>query len=246
MNARDQRSWAGPAGYVFAPDRKAEGPAAHLTHFKGVLHIDRYAGFDRLTDAGNIILACWAHTGRKFYEVAQPEDTPVAHEALRRIASLYAVEAQLRGQSPAHRLAARRGFAKPIVDSLRPWLEVQLPQLPGRRNLGEAIGYALSRWVGLTRFLPDGCIELDTNPVDRTIRPVAFGRKNNLFAGSDGGRERWAILCSLIETCKLNDVGLYTYLRDVLQRMVDGHPINRLDELLPWNRSSAGPAAGNA
>lgn len=237
--ARDQRSWAGPeppaAVYVFAPDRKAERPAAHLTHFRGVLHVDGYAGFERLTGAGNITLAaCWAHTRRKFYEVAQAEDTPIAHEALRRIASLYAVEAQVRGQSPAHRLATRRALAKPIIDSLRLWLEVQLPQLPGRGNLAEAIRYALSRWDGLTRFLHDGRIELDTNPVERAIRPVALGRKNHLFAGSDGGGERWAILCSLIETCKLNDVEPYAYLRDVLQRMVDGHPINRLDELLPW------------
>ncbi|KJC45275.1 IS66 family transposase [Bradyrhizobium sp. LTSP857] len=237
--ARDQRSWAGPeppaAVYVFAPDRKAERPAAHLTHFRGVLHVDGYAGFERLTDGGNVTLAaCWAHARRKFYEVAQAEDTPSAHEALRRIASLYAVEAQVRGQSPAHRLATRRALAKPIIDSLRLWFEVQLPQLPGRGNLAEAIRYALSRWDGLTRFLHDGRIELDTNPVERAIRPVALGRKNHLFAGSDGGGERWAILCSLIETCKLNDVEPYAYLRDVLQRMVDGHPINRLDELLPW------------
>lgn len=249
--ARDQRSWAGPeppaAVYVFAPDRKAERPAAHLTHFRGVLHVDGYAGFERLTGAGNITLAaCWAHTRRKFYEIAQAEDTPIAHEALRRIASLYAVEEQVRGQSPAHRLAARRALAKPIIDSLRLWLEVQLPQLPGRGNLAEAIRYALSRWDGLTRFLYDGCIELDTNPVERAIRPVALGRKNHLFAGSDGGGERWAILCSLIETCKLNDIEPCAYLRDVLQRMVDGHPINRLDELLPWNWSSAGQAAANA
>ncbi|VIO70909.1 hypothetical protein CI1B_35070 [Bradyrhizobium ivorense] len=134
---------------MFAPDPKAERLAAHLTHVNGVLHIDGYAGFDRLIDTGNITLAaCWVHTGRKFYEVAQSEDTQVAHKALRRIASLYAVEVQLRGQSPARRLAPRRAFAKPVVDSLRFWLEVQLPQLPGRGNLGEAIGYALSRWDG--------------------------------------------------------------------------------------------------
>lgn len=147
----------------------------------------------------------------------------------------------MRGQSPAHRLATRRALAKPIIDSLRLWLEVQLPQLPGRGNLAEAIRYALSRWDGLTRFLHDGRIELDTNPVERAIRPVALGRKNHLFAGSDGGGERWAILCSLIETCKLNDVEPYAYLRDVLQRMVDGHPINRLDELLPWTWNAQHP-----
>jgi len=140
-------------------------------------------------------------------------------------------------------MATRRALAKPIVDSLRLWLEVQLPQLPGRGSLAEASRYALSRWDGLTRFLHDGRIELDTNPVERAIRPVALGRKNHLFGGSDGGGERWAILCLLIETCKFNDVEPYPYLRDVLQRMGDGHPINRLGELLTWNWSSAGPAA---
>ena len=140
------------------------------------------------------------------------------------------------------RIGSRRGaaFSKPIVDALHAWLEAQLP-LPGRSTLAEAIRYALSRWEGLTRFLHDGRIELDTNPVERAIRPVALGRKNHLFAGSDGGGERWAMLCSLIETCKLNDVEPYAYLRDVLTRMVDGHPINRLDELLPWAWKAGNP-----
>jgi transposase len=114
------------------------------------------------------------------------------------------------------------------------WLEAQLPRVAGRSTLAEAIRYALRRWEGLTRFLHDGRIELDTNPVERAIRPVALGRKNHLFAGSDGGGDRWAIICSLIETCKLNGVEPYAYLTDVMTRMVDGHPVNRLDELLPW------------
>jgi transposase len=188
-----------------------------------------------LTAKGGVVLAaCWAHTRRKFYEIAQTEDTPLAHEAVRRIAGLYAVEAQIRGQSPAYRLAIRRSCSKPIVDALKTWLEAQLPQLPSRGKLAEAIRYALARWNGLTRFLDDGRVELDTNPVERAIRPVALGRKNHLFAGSDRGGDRWAVVYSLIETCKLNGVEPYAYLRDVLQRMVDGHTVNRLDELLPW------------
>jgi transposase len=179
------------------------------------------------------LAACWAHTRRKFYEVAEAENTPVAHEALRRIAGLYAVEAEVRGRSPPHRLAARRAESRPIVDTMRLWLGTELPRLPGRGKLAEAIRYALARWPALCRFLDDGRVELDTNPVERAIRPVALGRKNHLFAGSDGGGERWAIVSSLIETCKMNGVEPYAYLCDVLSRMVDGHPINRIDELLP-------------
>jgi transposase len=238
--AREQRPWGGPeppaAVYLFAPDRRAERPLAHLQNFKGVLHVDGYAGFEQLTAKGDIVLAaCWAHTRRKFYDVQQATGSPIAEEALRRIGELYAIEAQVRGQSPAHRLAARRSQSKPVVADLCLWLEAQLPRIPSRSTLAEAIRYALARWDGLTRFLADGRIELDTNPVERAIRPVSLGRKNHLFAGSDGGGDRWAILCSLIETCKLNGVEPYAYLADVLQRMRDGHSVNRLDELLPWN-----------
>jgi transposase len=227
---------------LFAPDRKAERPAAHLENFKGVLHVDGYAGFERLTGNGNIILtACWAHSRRKFYEVAQATDAPLAEEALRRIGELYAIEVEVRGQPPPYRLATRQSKSKPIIDAFRTWLEQQLPRISGRSTLAEAIRYTLSRWEGLTRFLHDGRIELDTNPVERAIRPVALGRKNHLFAGSDGGGARWAIVCSLIETEKLNGIEPYAYLRDVLTRMVNGHPVNRLDELLPWAWKAANP-----
>jgi transposase len=244
--ARDERPWAGPeppaAVYLFAPDRKAARPVAHLAQFKGVLHVDGYPGFEQLTAKGDIgLAACWAHTRRKFYDVVQATGSPVATEVLRRIAEVYAVEAELRGQSPAHRLEVRRGRSKPIIDALRTWLEAQQTRVPGRSTLAEAIRYALARWTGLMRFLADGRVELDTNPVERAIRPVALGRKNHLFAGSDGGGARWATLCSLIETAKLNDVEPYAYLRDVLTRMVDGHPINRLDDLLPWAWKAGNP-----
>src|SRR5712664_2676994 len=244
--AREQRPWSGPeppaAVYLFAPDRKAERPVAHLERFKGVLHVDGYAGFERLTGNGDIILAaCWAHTRRRFYEVAEATGSPVAAEVLRRIGELYVIEARVRGQSSAHRLAERRSFSRPIVQALHTWLEAQLTRVAGRSTLAEAIRYALSRWQGLTRFLHDGRIELDTNPVERAIRPVALGRKNHLFAGSDGGGIRWAIVCSLIETCKLHGVEPYAYLTDVLTRMVDGHLVNRLDELLPWTWKAENP-----
>jgi transposase len=244
--AREQRGWGGPeppaAVYLFAPDRRAERPASHLKSFKGVLHVDGYAGFESLTEKGEVVLAaCWSHTRRRFYEVAQATSAPIATEALRRIGELYGVEAGVRGQSPAHRLAARHKRSKYIVDAMRLWFEAQLPLVPSRSTLAEAIRYALSRWEALTRFLHDGRIELDTNPVERAIRPVALGRKNHLFAGSDGGGHRWAVLCSLIESCKLNDVEPYAYLHDVLSRMVNGYPINHLDELLPWSWKTANP-----
>jgi transposase len=244
--AREQRPWGGPeppaAVYLFAPDRKAERPVSHLADFKGVLHVDGYAGFEQLAEKKDVVLAaCWSHSRRKFYEVVEATGSPVAAEALRRIAELYAIEADVRGQSPAHRLAARHNHSKPIVDAMRLWFEAQLPLVPGRSTLADAIRCALSRWQGLTRFLHNGRIELDTNPVERAIRPVALGRKNHLFAGSDGGGHRWAVACSLIETCKLNGAEPYAYFHDVLSRMVDGHPINRLDELLPWAWKAANP-----
>ena len=238
--AREQRGWGGPAPpaavYLFAPDRKAERPMTHLRGYKGVLHVDGYAGFERLTARGDIVLAaCWAHTRRKFYDVHQQTGSPVAEEALRRIADLYAIEAKARGRSPDDRLAWRRSLSAPHLAVFKPWLEAQLAQLARSSTLADAIRYALARWAGLTRFLDDGRIELDTNPVERAIRPVALGRKNHLFAGSDGGGHRWAVICSLIETAKLNKVEPYAWLSDVLTRMIDGHPANRIDELLPWN-----------
>ncbi|MBL4791362.1 MAG: IS66 family transposase [Citromicrobium sp.] len=238
--AREQRGWGGPAPpaavYLFAPDRKAERPMTHLRGYKGVLHVDGYAGFERLTARGDIVLAaCWAHTRRKFYDVHQQTGSPVAEEALRRIADLYAIEAKARGRSPDDRLAWRRSLSAPHLAVFKPWLEAQLAQLARSSTLADAVRYALARWAGLTRFLDDGCIELDTNPVERAIRPVALGRKNHLFAGSDGGGHRWAIICSLIETAKLNKVEPHAWLSDVLTRMADGHPASRLDELLPWN-----------
>ncbi len=237
--ARDQRGWGGPAPpaavYLFAPDRKAERPASHLGDFKGVLHVDGYAGFEKLAAKGDVVLAaCWAHTRRKFYEVEQATGSPIAAEALRRISELYAIEETVRDQPPSHRLAVRRSRSKPIVDDLYLWLETQVTRVPNQSTLAEAIRYALGRWPALARFLHDGRVELDTNPVERAIRPIALGRKNHLFAGSDGGGVRWAVLCSLIETCKLNGVEPYAYLHDVLTRMVEGYPINRLAALLPW------------
>jgi transposase len=246
--ARDDRPWAGPdppaAVFFYSPDRKALRPASHLENFKGVLQVDGYAGFEGLSAKGEILLAaCWAHARRKFYEFHQATGSPIAAEALRRIAELYAVEKSIRGQPPEARQRTREDESRPLIEAMKPWLEAQLGRVPKKGGLAEAIRYALARWPALCRFLDDGRIELDTNPVERAIRPVALGRKNHFFAGSDGGAERWATVSSLITTAKLNDVEPFAYLRDVLQRMVDGHKANRLDELLPWNWK---PKSGSA
>jgi transposase len=238
--AREQRGWDGPdppaAVYFYSPDRKGERPAAHLKGFRGTLQVDGYAGFERLTATGEVVLAaCWAHARRKFYELHEAIGSPIAEEALRRIGELYAIEARIRGQSTEVRLRVRRAQSRPLVDQMKRWLDQELARIPAHGRLAEAIRYALMRWDSLSRFLDDGRVELDTNPVERAIRPVALGRKNHLFAGSDGGGERWAVVCSLIETAKLNRVEPYAYLKDVLQRLVDGHPMSRIDDLLPWN-----------
>tara|TARA_R110002110_G_C13115136_1_gene687293 strand:- start:85 stop:657 length:573 start_codon:yes stop_codon:yes gene_type:complete len=189
-----------------------------------------------------VLAACWAHARRTFYEIAKADGSPIAGEAVCCIAELYAIEAKIRGRKHEERLALRQAMTQPLIMELRHWLEAQLPRIVQSGKLAEAIRYALRRWDGLSRFLDDGRIELDTNPVERAIRPIALGRKNHLFAGSDRGAKRWATVCSLVETAKLNKVEPYTYLADVLQRMVDDHPANQLDELLPWNWKAQNPA----
>jgi transposase len=244
--ARDDRPWQGPdppaAVYLYSPDRKAERPASHLARFSGILQVDGYPGFDRLGEGGTIRLAaCWAHARRKFYEVQQATASPVAAEALQRIAELYAIETTIRGQTAAARQGVRQAKSLPLATSMKAWLEKQFAQIPPRGGLADAIRYALSRWTALCCFLNDGRVELDTNVVERAIRPVTLGRKNHLFAGSDGGADRWATVCSLITTAKLNDVEPFAYLTDVLERMSNGYPASRLDDLLPWNWRRSAP-----
>ena len=159
---------------------------------------------------------------------------PIATEAVVRIAALYALEAKIRGLTADERRQARQRHTKPLVDNLRLWLEAQLAAVSGKSTIAGAIRYALSRWDGLARFLDDGRIEIDSNVVERAIRPIALGRKNHLFAGSDGGGEHWAVIASLIETCKMNAVDPQLYLRDVLSKIVARHPMSRIDELLPF------------
>ena len=178
---------------------------------------------------------CWAHCRRRFYEIHQATGSPLAEEALRRIGELYAIEAEIRGRPAEERRAVRQERSKPIVEALHAWLTAQLGRVSGKSSLAEAIRYALRHWQGLVLFLEDGRLELDTNTIERAIRPIALGRKNSLFAGSDGGARHWAIVASLVATAKLNGVEPLAWLTDVLERMVSGRTkAHELERLLPW------------
>lgn len=236
---RDDRPWGGtdPPGvtYVYAPDRKAERPIAHLAGFRGVLQVDGYGGYKVLADHGDVRLAfCWAHVRRRFYELAQAGAAPIATEALARIAALYRIESEIRSRRPEQRHATRQARSRQLVAALEPWLRGKLALVSQKSKLAEAIRYALSRWAGLSLFLDDGRVEIDSNIVERSIRPLALTRKNALFAGSDGGAEHWAVIASLVETCKLNGVEPQAYFTDVIAQIAAGHPNSRLDDLMPW------------
>lgn len=236
---RDDRPHAGKAPpavlYRYSPDRKGERPREHLKGFSGFLQADGYAGFEGLYESGHVVeVACWAHVRRKFFDVHQANGSAIAREALHRIGALYAIEAEIRGRPPDDRLRARQARAGPLLAELKTWLEVTRPKLSGKSDLAAAIRYALSRWDALTRYCDDGRLEIDNNAAERSIRPLALGRKNYLFAGSDAGGQRAAAIYSVIETAKLNGLDPQAYLRDVLACIAE-HPVNRVDQLLPWN-----------
>jgi len=236
--ARDDRPWGRNdppvVAYIYAADRKAERPVIHLGDFAGVLQVDGYSGYSALARRSNqVSLAfCWAHVRRKFYELA--DASPVATEILRRIASLYAIEDEVRGSPAGQRRTVRGERSRVVVDDLRHYLDARNRQVSAKSKLGEAIRYALMRWDGLSRFLDDGRIDLDSNIVERSIRPLALNRKNALFAGSDEGGDNWAVIATLIECCKLNAVNPHAWLTDTLTSLARGHPANRVGELMPW------------
>lgn len=201
--ARDDRSWQGPdppaAVYLYSSDRKAEHPACHLARFNGVLQVDGYPGFDRLGEGSAISLAaCWAHARRKFYDVQQATGSPVAAEALRRIAELYAVETTIRGKTAAERQTVRQSSSLPLVTAMKVWLEQQMRQIPPRGGLADAIRYTLTRWDALCCFLNDGRIELDTNTVERAIRPVTTTR--SLCPPSSSAWKHWKLILGILAT----------------------------------------------
>jgi len=246
-HAVDDRPWGGPSppavAYVFADGRGTEEIAGQLTGFSGILQVDGYAAYKALAreHGGAIQLAfCLAHARRKFVEVYKTTQSPFAREVIERLQAVYVIEAEIRGSSAEQRLAARRTRTAPLMETLRARLTAMVGQLFSQSKLAEAINYALNHWDGLTLFLSDGRVEVDSNTVERSMRPIAMGRRNSLFSGSEGGAESWAILASLVNTAKLHDLDPQAYLADVLERIVSGRTkSHQLHELLAWNWKTA-------
>jgi transposase len=235
---RDERPWNGKAPpcawYQFTIDRKGHHPVSHLSGYKGWVHADGYTGFNGVFGPDKASeMACMAHIRRKFVDVHQSQGSIIAEEAIKRIAGLYAVEKQARGCSVEERTVLRQTDAKPIFADLVAWLHKQLPKLSRKSPLADAIRYALDRLPKARPYLDNGFLEIDNNSAERSMRPIALGRKNYLFMGSEGGGKSAAIAYTLIETAKLNGVDPQAWLTDVLSRIAD-HKITKLDELMPW------------
>ncbi len=225
-----------PAAYYrYTPSREGRHPCEHLKRFAGTLQADGFSGFDGLYEGGRVVeAACWAHARRKFYDLHAATKSPLAAEALGRIQALYAIEGQIRGRPPDERQQVRQARAGPLLEGLKQWLQATLATVWAKSELAGAIGYALKRWTALTRYRDDGAIEIDNNAAERALRAPVLSRKNFPFAGADSGGERAAVLYTLLETAKLNALNPEAYPRFVLQRIAV-QPVNRLDELLPWN-----------
>lgn len=238
---RDDRASADTAPpavwFQYSANRKGEHPQRHLRGYHGILQADAFAGYNLLFNDGSVIeAACWAHARRKYFEVHKQQELlpgTLAHQALQRIAKIYAVESDIRGENAELRRSQRHLRTRPILEEMHEWLQAVLGQISAKSPMAQAIGYSLSNWRALVRFLDDGRIEADNNIAERALRSVAIGRKNYLHFGSDGGGQTAAVIYTLIGTAKLCGINPQAYLRYVLERIAD-HPINRIDELLPW------------
>jgi transposase len=241
--ARDDRGWNGPeppgVAFTYAPGRSGNYASQILQGFEGILQVDGYAGYNRVLDLWDnapIQLAyCWAHARRKLYDLTHHNVAPIAEEGLKQIAALYRIEAQARGTSAEERLALRQAKSAPKIAAFKTWLDHARTQVSVKSPTGEALKYIAKYWDGLILFLTDGRIEMDSNAVERTIRPIALQRKNALFAGHDAAAQNWAMLASLIETCKLNKIEPHSYLTGVITAIVNGHKQKHIEQLLPWN-----------
>jgi transposase len=242
---RDERPWGSlvpPAAfYRYSTDRRAIHAEALLGGCHGFLHADGYAGFERLYRpttpdgvAPLLEIACWSHARRKLYEVHNATSSPIALEALQRIAALFAIESDIRGQAPERRLAVRAEHATPLMDQLKAFLDTSLARISAKGTLAKAIRYSLTRWPALRRYLTDGRLEMTNNAAERAMRTPVLGRKNYLFCGSDAGGQRAACVYTITETARLNGLNPQAYLTDVMARIAD-HPINKIDALLPWH-----------
>lgn len=242
---RDGTAWGSrdpPAVfYRYSPGRSGEYPQQHLKNYAGKLQVDGYAGFDAMfvppapDESSNIVeVNCWAHVRRGFFDLYEANQSPTAQEALERIQALYTIETAVRGESADVRRAMRQKHAVPLLKELHGWMVQVRTEVENGSTLAKALNYALKRWEALMRYTEDGRLEIDNNIAERSVRGSCVGKKNYLFFGSDSGGERAAIAYSLIETCRLNHIDPHRYLQYVLERIAD-HPINRVDELFPWN-----------
>jgi hypothetical protein len=245
---RDDRPFCGEAppaaAYFYSPDRTGARPAAHLANFTGLLQADGYSGFDKLyglarTKPGPITeVACWAHVRRGFFDEWEHHKSATAKAALDRIGAIYAVEA-LAAFAPISERVELRREAAPLVEAFFTWAEATVAKLSAKSSLAGAFNYTFNRREALSRFLTDGRLEIDNNIAENAMRCIALGRKNYLFAGSDTGGDRAASIYTIVQTAKLNNVNPEAYLRDTLAKIADGHPINRIEELMPWKSSAS-------
>jgi transposase len=245
---RDERPWgstAPPAAfYAYSPDRKGERAHQLLSDCRGFLHADAYAGFDKLYEGDELTgqarltqVTCWAHARRDLYNEFLRNRSPAAERALNLISQLFAIEAEVNGSDPQMRLATRQAKSVPVLDTLKRHLDATLARISGKSEFAKAIRYITSRWQAFTVYATDGRLEMSNNAAERAIRPLALGRKNYLFSGSDAGGERAAVIYTIVETCKMGGINPHAYLADIINRIAD-HPANRIDELLPWNWST--------
>lgn len=236
--ARDDRPWGGSAppgvAFTYAPSRAGKHAVEILQGFGGVLQVDGYTGYNRVKDGRDntpIELAyCWAHARRKLFELTINNVAPIAEEGLKQIKTFYRIEAQIKGMSADERRTIRQEKTLPRMQAFEQWLTYSRAQVSAKSPTGLALKYIAKYWDGLNLFLTDGRIEIDNNTVERCMRPIALNRKNALFAGHDLGAQNWAMLASIIETCKLNKVEPHAYLTGVLTAIAQGHK-----QLLPWN-----------